>query len=60
MDPDANLKETLELAGRLVDDPETGIDATRLAELVLSLNDWISRGGYPPRQWRRKPWTSTS
>lgn len=52
MDPDANLDEALELAvvlERYEDD-----DARRLAELVLALNEWISRGGFLPAAWQRK------
>jgi hypothetical protein len=61
MDPDANLKEQLQLAAALVEvdpeDPECGTavatDTQRLAELVLALDDWINRGGFLPKQWRK-------
>lgn len=57
MDPDANLKEQLELADQLVeaDDDELDIeDARRLCELVLALNDWIKGGGFLPQAWQKK------
>lgn len=54
MDPNANLKEQLELAHRVLDQegPEAPSDAYRLAELVLCLDCWLREGGYPPRVWR--------
>lgn len=56
MDPDANLREALEIADRLVMDknPTTGkdlVDAERLAELVLGLDRWIRSGGFLPGIW---------
>lgn len=58
MDPDANLREQLELAERLNDENGYGpgedmsADAARLAELVLALDGWIRRGGFLPERWR--------
>lgn len=54
MDPNANLKEQIELARELVnsDNPDP-YDAMRLAELVLSLDNWITRGGFLPANWER-------
>ncbi len=57
MDPDANLKEQLELAVRLQESWEE-MDAFavhRLCELVLALDEWIKRGGFLPQTWRRAP-----
>jgi hypothetical protein len=56
MDPNANLKEQLELAEALVCaenvDPDVALPkAARLAELVIALDGWLSRGGFPPRSW---------
>jgi hypothetical protein len=51
MDPDANLRELLNLARTRVQ----GVDDTevcRMAELVLALDDWIRGGGFLPRSWR--------
>jgi len=42
MDPDANLRAQLLIAQRIVD-ASPGLDAERLAELVLALHDW--KGG---------------
>jgi hypothetical protein len=32
---------------------ELELDATRLAELVLALDEWIRKGGFLPTRWRR-------
>jgi hypothetical protein len=29
------------------------VDAARLAELVVALDEWVRRGGHPPEQWGR-------
>lgn len=57
MDPDQNLKDQLRLAARIIaasdkqrkPSPE---DAYRLAELVEALNEWICKGGFPPKAWQ--------
>lgn len=58
MDPEANLKEQREIARQLVDgtiESEGYLEerATRLAELVLALDEWIRSGGFLPRQWSK-------
>lgn len=69
MDPTANLKEQLGLSRRITTCADDGHgeadaalgggcmrcqpDAERLAELVLALNEWITKGGFLPEQWRR-------
>lgn len=63
MDPTANLAEQREIAARItlaVDtaDPSTinpvdPDDAARLAELVMALDEWMSRGGFLPAAWQR-------
>lgn len=66
MDPDANLEEQRSLAesilealdvdedaGDEVDIESVRHDAERLAELVQALDQWISRGGFLPKDWRR-------
>ena len=70
MDPTANLREQLELASRFLlewdasgddDSPYSDADTfnphdvARLAELVIALDEWMQRGGYPPRQWNSQP-----
>lgn len=55
MDPDANLREQLELANAWVNADEgvevDGADALRMAELVLALDEWIRGGGFLPEAW---------
>jgi hypothetical protein len=56
MDPNANLKEQLELAAsihRKIDNEHVLNDdeAGRLADLVIALNDWITGGGFLPDTW---------
>lgn len=55
MDPDANLKEQLDLARSIQksqDMVEASMDALRLAELVEALDEWVRRGGFLPERWR--------
>ena len=53
MDPDANLKELLELAERAADDAGAlcWTDTARMAELVIALDRWIKKGGFLPKVW---------
>ena len=59
MDPNANLTEMLRLAERFTEDDYEGdaseaayqVNAERLAELVLALDE-IVRGGFLPERWR--------
>lgn len=54
MDPDYNLFEQREIGKRLVDAAAGKVgspDATRLAELVLALDEWLSNGGALPSDW---------
>lgn len=62
MDPNANLREQLALARSLIsqndaDENDGGTidvcDATRLAELVVALHEWIDGGGFLPAAWRK-------
>jgi hypothetical protein len=63
MDPNANVKEQLIIAQRLLDyqdgkldndygDVDASIDGARLAELVLALDGWINNGGFLPQNWQ--------
>lgn len=53
--PDSNLEEQLKIAERLVDrDPTNWEDAQRLAELVVTMDEWIGSGGFMPKRWRRR------
>jgi hypothetical protein len=58
MDPNANLKEMLELAKTIQeayeDEDGNGVDqddANRLAELILAMHEWLGRGGFKPGAW---------
>lgn len=55
MDPNANLKEILELAKWIEDNGNYVVreHASRLAELVLALNEWITKGGFLPSRWQK-------
>lgn len=59
MDPNANLKEQLEIARRLAEREEDELLAEtgpeRLAELVLALDEWLRAGGFLPAAWSRDP-----
>lgn len=54
MDPNAALEEMLRLSETLTSDEYEGDsgdllrDSARLAELVLALNGWITKGGFLP------------
>ena len=55
MDPNANLEEQLELASKIIAaDEKDPDDAVRLAELVLALDAWITRGNFLPKSWEAK------
>ena len=63
MDPSETLNRMLQAAKAVVqsventsdDQPEVVLQALDLAEAVLELHLWMSRGGFLPRQWARKP-----
>ena len=65
MDPNANLTEQLRLARRIMaqwdrSDDETAdcesiaTNAARLAYLVVSLDEWRTKGGFLPQRWEGK------
>lgn len=59
MDPNANLREMLELAAAILaagaEEESTDVDnAFRLAELVGALDGWITGGGFLPARWAQK------
>lgn len=60
MHPDANLQEQRELANRLLTPAGADLSteerehaSARLAELVLALDGWLGRGGFPPAAWAK-------
>jgi hypothetical protein len=59
MDPDANLKEQLEIAKNILGAVDHGgtldeDDVVRLAELVEGLDEWIRGQGFLPKRWSRR------
>lgn len=51
MDPDACLNEIRVLA-KVIDYPNVDDeDCLRFLELVIALDEWLTKGGFPPRQW---------
>lgn len=58
MDPEANLREQRRLAKAIMKKIDSGQtedlvdDANRLADLVVALDEWISRGGVLPPSWK--------
>jgi hypothetical protein len=52
MDPTANLNRQLELAEDLATSGSPA--AAELAELVLALDLWLTRGGFRPEPWARQ------
>ena len=61
MDIDRALKEALDLATEMVGHAEgTHTDeGERLAELVLAIDSWLSRGGFQPSRWAHDRKTKT-
>lgn len=56
MDPNANLREQLELVASLREsyEAEQGldeVDVMRLVDLVEALDGWLRKGGFLPRHW---------
>lgn len=58
MDPNANLREQLELALQIVTEDQSPdvleAAANRLADLVLALDEWIAKGGFLPARWSKR------
>lgn len=60
MDPNANWEEAVQIADNLRRQsglfyPEVAArEGERLAELVLALNDWMAKGGFPPKVFTEK------
>ncbi len=59
MDPDINLRSQLARARGILQAVDDGMrvyepDAERLAELVVALDEWITKGGFLPERWTKK------
>jgi hypothetical protein len=54
MDPNANLREQLNIASHILNSKEhQNYGTVRLAELVAALDEWLSRDGVLPDRWER-------
>lgn len=54
MDPDANLEEQNRLIARSNKNGYLSeVDALRLDELKEALKEWLDKGGFPPKAWKR-------
>lgn len=56
MDPTQTLKEILEIAMPMAAEEiqcNFHTQSLELAEKVLDLHEWLSRGGFLPRQWQK-------
>jgi hypothetical protein len=51
MDPDANLRRQLAIARAAVHADADDPTLVELSELVLALDEWITRGGFLPSRW---------
>lgn len=56
MDPNANLAELRKLAteltdGRYLSKDDANEKACRLADLFVTLDEWITKGGFLPEKW---------
>ena len=63
MDPNANLEEQLRIAKWFRKQEDDGNDVprhiveaqmSRLSELVVALDEWVSSGGFLPDKWTKK------
>ena len=53
MDPDKLLKDMREIANDIDTGDGHPYDRDRLAELVLSLDEWLTKGGFLPKRWAK-------
>lgn len=58
MDPNATLEEIRALSSKIVWETDMGrtpkpSDSARLAELTISLDEWLTNGGFLPNSWKR-------
>jgi hypothetical protein len=57
MDPDEALDRIRALAEQVIANPDAAHfdGAADLAEQVIALDEWLSRGGFPPGAWVAEP-----
>jgi hypothetical protein len=59
VDPEETLRRMRELAAKLVDcnilvtEVEERAAGEELAELTIAMDGWLSKGGFPPKDWSR-------
>ncbi len=54
MDPDAALKEARDMAAYILSEKGAEIyTAIHMAEAFQTLDDWISKGGFLPKDWQK-------
>lgn len=51
MDPNAALAEALDAARAIQDGDEEWHTADKLAERLLALDEWLTKGGFLPGRW---------
>lgn len=57
MDPNENLAELRKLAEKNADrEFVMDDDSFRMIELFQALDEWLSKGGFPPGEWSPRRW----
>lgn len=51
MDPDATLAQIRELITQQQTDDLNDTDTANLVELIDSLDEWLTKGGFLPTEW---------
>ena len=51
MDPNETLRQLLDLAAEIQENPDSTEDADDLAGHVLNLHLWLIKGGFLPDRW---------
>lgn len=52
MDPDATWARIVMMAQNLRDNEHTTDEEDDLSEMILSLQEWLEKGGFPPEDFR--------
>lgn len=52
MDPDATWARIVMMAQNLRDNEHTTDEEDDLSEMILSLQEWLKKGGFPPEDFR--------
>lgn len=54
MDPNENLERQRRIVAGILSSVQADDRAVELAELVEALDQWITNGGFLPKEWERK------